>query len=221
MSDTDGEQPAKAKDSLEFAESIVDTVREPLARPRCRPPGPVGQPLLLPDLRRHPRGDRGPAHLRAGQRPVEHPPAPDAPRRDPPQGPLVPRLRGRPRLRGHRPAADAPQRPQDLAGRQSLRADPARHRGRHRPLAGRGRTPRQPRAVPPHRRERHRLRHLHDRHARAWSPRWNPGAEKIFGYREAEMLGQDIRVIFTPEDRRGRPGGARDADGRGRGPGPG
>ena len=28
----------------------------------------------------------------------------------------------------------------------------------------------QPRAIPPHRRGGHRLRHLHDRHARAWSP---------------------------------------------------
>src|SRR3954471_7104502 len=30
---------------------------------------------------------------------------------------------------------------------------------------------------------------------------WNPGAEIIFGYTEAEMLGQDARVIFTPGDR--------------------
>src|SRR3954451_13899366 len=30
---------------------------------------------------------------------------------------------------------------------------------------------------------------------------WNPGAERIFGSTEAEMLGQDARVIFTPADR--------------------
>src|SRR4051794_2672310 len=30
---------------------------------------------------------------------------------------------------------------------------------------------------------------------------WNPGAELIFGYAEAEMLGQDARIIFTPGDR--------------------
>ena len=30
---------------------------------------------------------------------------------------------------------------------------------------------------------------------------WNPGAELIFGYTEAEMLGRDVRVIFTPGDR--------------------
>ncbi len=30
---------------------------------------------------------------------------------------------------------------------------------------------------------------------------WNPGSILIFGYAEAEILGQDIRVIFTPEDR--------------------
>ena len=30
---------------------------------------------------------------------------------------------------------------------------------------------------------------------------WNPGANLIFGYSETEILGQDIRVIFTPEDR--------------------
>ena len=30
---------------------------------------------------------------------------------------------------------------------------------------------------------------------------WNPGSRIIFGYDETEILGQDIRVIFTPEDR--------------------
>ena len=30
---------------------------------------------------------------------------------------------------------------------------------------------------------------------------WNPGAALILGYDEPEMLGQDIRIIFTPEDR--------------------
>src|SRR3954469_1949714 len=30
---------------------------------------------------------------------------------------------------------------------------------------------------------------------------WNPGAERIFGYTEAEMLGRDARIIFTPADR--------------------
>src|SRR3954452_17725363 len=29
---------------------------------------------------------------------------------------------------------------------------------------------------------------------------WNPGAERIFGYTEAEMLGRDARAIFTPGD---------------------
>jgi two-component system, chemotaxis family, CheB/CheR fusion protein len=32
--------------------------------------------------------------------------------------------------------------------------------------------------------------------------RWNPGAEKIFGYSESEMLGQPADAIFTPEDRK-------------------
>ncbi|MDQ6677215.1 MAG: PAS domain S-box protein [Acidobacteriota bacterium] len=31
---------------------------------------------------------------------------------------------------------------------------------------------------------------------------WNAGAERIFGYSEAEILGQAAQVIFTPEDRR-------------------
>jgi PAS domain S-box-containing protein len=30
---------------------------------------------------------------------------------------------------------------------------------------------------------------------------WNPGAVNIFGYTEDEILGEDIRVVFTPEDR--------------------
>ncbi len=29
---------------------------------------------------------------------------------------------------------------------------------------------------------------------------WNPGAERLLGYREAEILGQPVALIFTPED---------------------
>src|SRR5437660_1162168 len=32
---------------------------------------------------------------------------------------------------------------------------------------------------------------------------WNAGAERIFGYQEAEIIGQRISVIFTPEDNAG------------------
>jgi len=31
---------------------------------------------------------------------------------------------------------------------------------------------------------------------------WNAGAERVFGYREAEVTGQPFALIFTPEDRR-------------------
>jgi two-component system, chemotaxis family, CheB/CheR fusion protein len=35
---------------------------------------------------------------------------------------------------------------------------------------------------------------------------WNPGAERIFGYAEAEIIGQSAGILFTPEDReRGEP----------------
>ena len=35
---------------------------------------------------------------------------------------------------------------------------------------------------------------------------WNPGAEKIFGYQESEIIGKSADIIFTPEDReRGEP----------------
>ena len=30
---------------------------------------------------------------------------------------------------------------------------------------------------------------------------WNPGAEKIFGYTEQEMIGKSADIIFTPEER--------------------
>jgi PAS domain S-box-containing protein len=30
---------------------------------------------------------------------------------------------------------------------------------------------------------------------------WNPGAERLFGYAEAEIVGEDARRLFTPEDR--------------------
>jgi two-component system CheB/CheR fusion protein len=30
---------------------------------------------------------------------------------------------------------------------------------------------------------------------------WNPGAERMFGFTEAEAVGQSIEIIFTPEDR--------------------
>jgi PAS domain S-box-containing protein len=32
---------------------------------------------------------------------------------------------------------------------------------------------------------------------------WNVGAERIFGYREAEIVGEPISILFTPEDIRG------------------
>ena len=36
---------------------------------------------------------------------------------------------------------------------------------------------------------------------------WNTGAEAIFGYREAEIIGQNASILFTPEDREsGTPG---------------
>src|SRR4051812_11450686 len=35
---------------------------------------------------------------------------------------------------------------------------------------------------------------------------WNAGAERIFGYEEADIVGQDFHRFFTPEDReRGEP----------------
>src|SRR5262245_45775448 len=29
---------------------------------------------------------------------------------------------------------------------------------------------------------------------------WNPGAQRMFGYAESEILGQDGAILFTPED---------------------
>jgi len=33
---------------------------------------------------------------------------------------------------------------------------------------------------------------------------WNPGAERLFGYRSEEIVGQDVSILFTPEDRAAR-----------------
>lgn len=30
---------------------------------------------------------------------------------------------------------------------------------------------------------------------------WNPGAERIFGYTDKEIIGQSAEILFTPEDR--------------------
>ena len=30
---------------------------------------------------------------------------------------------------------------------------------------------------------------------------WNTGAERLFGYTEAEILGRKVSILFTPEDR--------------------
>ena len=103
------------------------------------------------------------------------------------------------RLRGHRPAADAPQRPQGLAARESLGTHPARHRGRHRRW----------RAGVDFADNRERYRVIVEGatgfaiftfDTEGVITSWNAGAEKMLGYSEAEILGQNFRIIFTPED---------------------
>jgi PAS domain S-box-containing protein len=49
---------------------------------------------------------------------------------------------------------------------------------------------------------------------------WNAGAAEMLGYTEEEILGENFRIIFTPEDLRDQQGGLGDADGGGGGPGP-
>ena len=35
---------------------------------------------------------------------------------------------------------------------------------------------------------------------------WNAGAERVLGFNEEEILGRDVRLVFTPEDNeRARP----------------
>src|SRR5262249_26774764 len=33
---------------------------------------------------------------------------------------------------------------------------------------------------------------------------WNPGAERMFGYKKEEIIGKDVAILFPPEDRRQR-----------------
>ena len=107
------------------------------ADPRRHAARPVRQPRLLPDVPRLARGDRGPPHLRAGQRPVGHPRPADPARGHRPQELRLRRLRARAHLPGHRPPGDAAQRPQAPGGPPRRAAGPG-DGGRDRAAALRG-----------------------------------------------------------------------------------
>ena len=86
---------AGREDALEYAESIVDTVREPMlvldGQLRVR----TANRSFYRTFQVAPERDGGPAGLRPGQRPVGHPRAAQAARRDPAAEHVVRRLRGR------------------------------------------------------------------------------------------------------------------------------
>ena len=149
------------------------------------------------------------------------PAAPDAPRRNPPQGQLVPRLRGgRTTSRasaggGCSSTAARSVGPANHSELILLAIEDVTERWRA-GVAFR----RQPRAIPGHRRGGHGLRHLHVRHRRASITSWNAGAEKMLGYSEAEILGAGLPHHLHARGPRGPPGGPGDADRGGRGPSP-
>ena len=122
-------------------------------------------------------------------------------------------------LRGHRAAADAPERPQGPPARQPFGTHPARHRGRHPDVAAGRRFRRQPRAIPGHRRGGRRVRHLHVRH------RGRHHELERRGPRDARLhrRGNPRRELPHHLHARGRPGpacGRGDADRREGGAGP-
>ena len=49
---------------------------------------------------------------------------------------------------------------------------------------------------------------------------WNTGAERMYGYRSHEIVGQDFSITYTSDNVQRRPAGGRAADRGGAGPGP-
>ncbi|MFQ6162707.1 PAS domain-containing protein [Sinorhizobium meliloti] len=48
---------------------------------------------------------------------------------------------------------------------------------------------------------------------------WNPGRERLLGYKDREIIGKDVRIVFTPEDRETGAPGKGDSKGAERRPG--
>ena len=101
------QQPALVEDIQNYAQNIVDTVREPLLILDTTLRVRSANRAFYQTFHVSPGGDRGPPDLRAGQRPVGHPRPADAARGHRPQELRLRRLRARAHLPGHRPPGDA------------------------------------------------------------------------------------------------------------------
>ena len=187
----------RLEESADYARAIVQTVREPLLILDGDLRVKSANQSFYQNFQVTPGETENQFLYELGGRQWDIPRLRSAARRCPSQGDLISRLRGRPHLRDHRPTADAPQWPQDPWAERALRTDPSRHRGHHRTLAGRGRAPREPGTLPPHRREFHGLRDLHVRHARN-DHNLEPGSREDSRLPEAETSDRTPKTSSRP-----------------------
>ena len=139
MSDNENHRPPPAKDSLEFAQSIVDTVREPLvildAQLRVKSANRSFYQAFAVAPRRPRAGSSTSSATASGTSPGSG----RSSKRSSPKNHSFRDLEVDHDFEGIGRRRMLLNARKVWQGREPLRTDPARHRGHHRPLAGRGR----------------------------------------------------------------------------------